>query len=359
MRGILFEPADAKDPAYRATACTQGIDLPGEAASFRRDSLLVKWLRVNGTYLPVPDSHGLCDELPEADRYQLKSLRIAGCLPLVYDRDLIAWLAIVEAGSTASENLANRMAPETPRWAARLHDAREAWRERMRTEAVARSQRLSVAGQMAASIAHEIRNPLAAIRSAVQNIRDDDAPRGEHQRLLTAALGEVDRVNDTLTDLLALGRPHPSQHETCDLQAVSNQAATFCRSYADQRGVTIECLGVPAIVDGDPFELRQVLVNLILNACQASKHGDRIRIETSMENAGAETSQATVRVTDSGTGIPEHEAPRVFDAFYTTKADGGGLGLAICREIIGRHHGQIGLTSDVGKGTVVVIHFPR
>lgn len=355
-RAILFELPDSTR-AYRATTWTSGVELPEEPISFRQGSLLIRWLRANNRYLPVPDDHGVYDDLSVEERQQLSQLGIAGCLPFVHDHSLIAWLALAGGISSSFETFVQHLIPQTSTWAARLHDARVAWAERVKIDSVARSNRLTIAGQLAAGIAHEIRNPLAAARSAVQSILDGDAPPSEHRRILLAVLDEVDRMNRTLTRMLTLGREYPSQQARCDLHAISEEAGTFCQPYAQDRDVTIRVSGTPTLVEGDPFELRQVLVNVIMNACQASERGRLVEIDTQLQTIDAPL-RAMVRVKDQGSGITSHELLRAFEPFYTTKADGGGLGLSICKSIVERHGGQIELISRVGAGTVVIIQLP-
>jgi signal transduction histidine kinase len=218
---------------------------------------------------------------------------------------------------------------------------------------------LSITGQLAASIAHEVRNPLAAIRSTVQMIRDEDAAPNEHGRLLNTVIDEVDRVNDVLSHMLVLGRPHTTRQESCNVAEIADSASDFCSPYAKRRGQQIVRTGTETLwVQGDPHELRQVLVNVLLNACQASGSQAIVLVETVCELSGSEGPWAIVRVSDRGTGIPARDLPRVFEAFFSTKTDGGGLGLSLCREIVLRHNGKIEIDSTPDVGTTVTVYLP-
>lgn len=354
-RLLLLEPPDLLTRRYDVTATSNG---PVSELSFSEENALVRWLRVNNEYLPIPDQAGVFDDLPLGEQQDLMSLGIAGCVPLVHDRRLVGWIAVVGGGGSAVEDSVRPLAAQLPAWAARLYRAQVQRHHERRSKSLARSNRLSLAGQMAATIAHEIRNPLAAIRSTVQMLREDAVPEPARPQLMSTVLSEVDRVNRTLVEMLALGRRRTTTFETCDLDLVVDQAIAFCQGYAQRNRLSIERVGQTRPIQGDAFELQQVVVNLLLNACQASPSGAAVRVETGICPDEAERLGVFLRVKDHGTGIAPHDVAHVFEPFFTTKVDGGGLGLAICRDTILRHSGKIELTSMHGAGTTVHVYLP-
>ena len=356
---ILLEPLDLSSRAYCVTQASGGTFDASDGLAFSQESALVRWLRVNNEYLPVPDRDGVFAELSPRDQQQLARWGVGGCVPLVHDWRLVGWIAMVGTDAIALEVAARPLVARLPGLAGRLNDAQVQWHEARRSESVAQSNRLSLAGQLAASVAHEIRNPLAAIRSTVQMLRDDDVPEVARLPLMSAVLSEVDRVNRTLVEMLALGRRRATTLELCDLDVVVDQAIAFCHGYAQRSQLSINRSGQTRTIEGDAFELRQVIVNLLLNACQASPSGGAVRIETGLHPIDAERSDVFLRVEDQGAGIAPQNLAHVFEPFFTTKVDGGGLGLAICRDTILRHGGKIELASNPGAGTTVTVYLPR
>jgi signal transduction histidine kinase len=364
VRGALFELAEIRDrPSFRPVLLSPGLGQPVGASEIAGDGLLPRWLRVNDAVLPIPDSIGIYDELSDAEQRTLRALGTKVCLPLVHDGELTAWIAL--AGEDCEDEVgveahAYRAMTHAHAWASRLHQAKSAWRATLKAESVSRVNRLSVTGALAASIAHEVRSPLAAVRSIVQMIRDKDAPAVDHDRLLTTVIDEVDRISEVLSRMLTLGQPHTTRQEPCDFTFITDAATDFCRAYAKRQGQRLVRSGTDRLdVVGDPHELHQVLVNVLLNACQASEAGTAILIETSRQPDEPGQSWAAARITDRGVGIPADDLPKVFDAFFSTKPGGGGLGLAICREVVERHGGRVFLTSREGHGTAVTIQLPQ
>ena len=208
-RGVLLEP----EPASRVYEVTMA-SLPGVLSygpfAFAANSRLVRWLRVNGECLSIPDAVGVFDDLSEHEQNLLRQSAVRACIPLVHERRLVGFVAM-SGFDVRGYELA--VQPQLNDLARRLRDARVQWDEARQSESIARSNRLSVAGQLAASIAHEIRNPLAAIRSTVQMLRDDDVPAPSRPQLLSTVMDEVDRVNRTpqptggLHALRRIGRP--------------------------------------------------------------------------------------------------------------------------------------------------------
>jgi len=217
-----------------------------------------------------------------------------------------------------------------------------------------RAERLATVGQLAAGIAHEIRNPLASISGSIELLRQ--APATEDDRTLMAIVHrEVQRLNELIGDLLDYANPRPSQPVEFDLGVLVRETLQVARGGPAFAGIeTTADIDEPLAVQADPAKLRQVVWNLLRNAADAAAAGGKhVRVEA---RRGAD--QATVTVEDDGPGIAPDRMSRIFDPFFTTKRKGTGLGLATCHAIVAEHGGQIDLASEVGKGTKMVVRLP-
>jgi two-component system sensor histidine kinase PilS (NtrC family) len=220
-----------------------------------------------------------------------------------------------------------------------------------------RAERLATVGQLAAGIAHEIRNPLASISGSIELLRQAQLASDEDRTLMAIVQREIQRLNELVGDLLDYANPRPSQPVEFDLGVLVRETLQVSR--ADPALAEVE-LAVVAdeelVVHADPSKLRQVVWNLVRNAADAAAAGGKhVRVEA---RRGAEPAQATITVEDDGPGIPPDRLARIFDPFYTTKQKGTGLGLATCHAVVAEHGGRIDLESEVGKGTKVVVRLP-
>ena len=229
--------------------------------------------------------------------------------------------------------------------------------ERAAMEAkLTRAEHLAEIGQLAASLAHEIKNPLAGISGAIQIIGDALPASNPHRPIIRDILRQINRLDATVKDLLLYARPTPpTLHRTRLDELVARVMTLLDREPAVQR-VRVERDGsVPAsFIHADEGQLEQVLVNLILNAAHASPDAAPVRIHVTQREATTELS-----VSDVGSGMPPEVRERALEPFFTTKAQGTGLGLTICRHIVEAHDGRIRIDSHVGKGTTVTIELPR
>ncbi len=216
-------------------------------------------------------------------------------------------------------------------------------------ESVQRSKRLADLGQVAAGLAHELRNPLASISGCVELLRGASGLSDEDKRVLGIVLRETGRLDALLTRFLEFTRPAPPQRRRVDLSAVAGETLdVFARDPA-ANGVEIERSLALAPVACDPDQLRQVLWNLLANAAQAMREsgkGRRIRVACEPLAAGG----ASVTVEDEGPGIPADAAARIFTPFFTTKANGTGLGLAVVQRIADAHGGSVSVETPPGGG---------
>ena len=242
--------------------------------------------------------------------------------------------------------------------------AAQAELERYHQEQLARADRLATIGEMAAAIAHEIRNPLTGISGALSVLSRDfpaDDPRREvvrQTRLL------IERLNNTVEDILHYSRPSSPQFQTVKLDDIVDRSLSLAEGEVRKAG--IQFIREPASANGaasamvsaDPHQIQQVLLNLILNAIQASTAGGQIAVRTRVSADDAEPARAAVEIEDHGKGMTPEEAAQAFQPFFSTKAQGTGLGLPIARQIVEQHHGRISLRSTPGTGTCVQVQLP-
>jgi len=228
---------------------------------------------------------------------------------------------------------------------------REAVQERL-----SRVEHLAEVGQLAASLAHELKNPLAGIGGAIQVIRDGLKAEHPQRPVLDEVLRQVDRLDRTVKDLLSYARPQPARFCRVDLNRVIERVVLLLESELTVHNQRLEheTAGEALVLEADEHQLEQLLVNLTLNAAHASSAGDPIRIRATADGQGVR-----LEVQDQGRGMDEATVRRAFEPFFTTKARGTGLGLAICQRIVETHRGSIALRSVVGKGTTVEVLLPR
>lgn len=235
------------------------------------------------------------------------------------------------------------------------------WRARDRSAALerelARSERLSALGQMAAGLAHEIKNPLGSIQGAAE-ILGDAAPAGSKERDLFDVLHkESRRLSAVVDDFLGFARPRPPQFAPLDIAAAIERASAQIALDTSARHIDIvrEIAADLPRVSADAEQIHQVLLNLLLNAVSASRDGDRVVIAA---RRGESERAVMLSVRDHGVGIAPDVLPRVFDPFFTTKENGTGLGLSISHTIVRDHQGSIDIESVVGEGTTVTVALP-
>ena len=231
--------------------------------------------------------------------------------------------------------------------------------EQLHFQQLERADRLASIGEMAAGNAHEIKNPLAGISAAVTIIKDDLTGDDPRMGILEEVLQQVQRLDKTVNDLLFFGKPSLPELACIDINQIISSTCNFAsqhRSVANIEKKLNLSPGLPPVY-ADAKQMQQVFLNLILNAFQAMPGGGRLTISTGMtQRAGRE--HVRIDVADSGPGIPPQILEKIFTPFFTTKAQGTGLGLPICCKLIKLHDGDIRVTSDDSQGTVFTIELP-
>jgi signal transduction histidine kinase len=231
--------------------------------------------------------------------------------------------------------------------------------QRLRTaqEELVSTAKLAFAGELAAGVAHEVRTPLAVMRSSAQMLLDSPSPRSASDaELLATLVSEVDRIEHVVSGLVELAKPGPQRLEATRLEDLLSRTATFLGRQAHGQGVEIETDFAPDAKPAlcDPEQVYQVMLNLVVNALQALEGGGCIVLRTCRD--GGEMTGFEVQ--DDGPGIPDDLRQRIFDPFVTGRVGGTGLGLALVRRVVESHHGAIETESRSGKGTTFRVHLP-
>ncbi|HZH82985.1 MAG TPA: ATP-binding protein [Phototrophicaceae bacterium] len=225
-------------------------------------------------------------------------------------------------------------------------------------EEIHRNERLSELGSLAATVAHEIRNPLNSISMGMQRLKAEFTPvqdAGEYSHFLTLMQNEVERLNRTVEQFLSLARPVQLSPEPIAVEEFIREVTTLLDAEARAANIRIDLDAGPNLpaVRGDRNHLKQLLLNLILNGIQAMPAGGRMSIRADRVKNRLELS-----VTDRGIGIKPDQLGKIFDPYFTTKANGSGLGLAIARRIAEAHGGKIDVQSEPGQGACFRVSLP-
>lgn len=230
-----------------------------------------------------------------------------------------------------------------------------------------RTDRLATLGELAAGAAHEIRNPLTAIRSTIQYLSKDFKDDPVKSEMVNELISEVERINKIVQGLLSFSRPSPLNTSETDIEQLINQTLLLARSTLSKQEVDIqfEYFEENTIIKGDQEQLKQVFLNIILNAVEAMSQNPpdkpRTLIISIEKGVAIDTNNRYLIVSfeDSGKGIEEKDVENVFNPFFTTKEEGTGLGLAISYGVINQHGGDIEIESFPGKGTSFIVKLPQ
>ena len=220
-------------------------------------------------------------------------------------------------------------------------------------------QRLAAVGEMAAGIAHEIRNPLASMSGSIQVLRQELPLSDEQAQLMDIVLRESERLNDTIKSFLAYARPQRFALAKLDIRRVVQDAALLLRNSSEVQAhhtIAVDVPADPVWCEADENQIRQVIWNLATNGLRAMAQGGRLLLTAAAANDDSGATLLTVE--DQGRGIPQEDLDVIFQPFHSSFEKGTGLGLAIVHRIVTDHNGTINVSSRVGAGTVVAVRLP-
>ena len=265
----------------------------------------------------------------------------------------LAEAADAVSGGDLERSVDARGGDEVGRVARAFNQMTEGLRSSLRE--LADSRALAAVGEFAAQLAHEVRNPLSAVRMDLQMV-EEGLPEGSRLReIQERVLSEVERLDVTVSGALRTARSGRTPRQVIDLRDPLLAAVAAAGTTGGPRNVEVVCEagGVDAPVTGDAAALEQVFLNLLLNALEASDDGGRVRVSLSSTD-----SEVEVEVRDRGSGIAEEDIASVYEPLYSTRPDGSGLGLTIARRLVIAHGGHLEIESEVDRGTVVRVRLP-
>ena len=243
------------------------------------------------------------------------------------------------------------------------------WREfcdhcqRVHDTEMVQAEHLATMGELAAGVAHEIRNPLAGIAGAIEIISKDFPKDHPDREILDDLRQEVRRIEKVLNDLLTYARPKAPQYGMADLKDTVAHTLQFARQQIGSKNVEFS-IQIPSPLPRfrmDPEQLHQVLLNLVLNGIQAMDQEGKITIQARVQPGSGSPNRPNyveISVSDTGGGISREQLEKIFRPFYTTKRGGTGLGLSLCRRIITQHGGTLTAESEINKGSRFIIRLP-
>ncbi len=292
--------------------------------------------------LSINQSHSrFVDNHPGLDR-----LGASCCVPLWQENELIGLLLVGEPASLLTAPKRTALPVLAAQIAIAVKNCQLIEEKLKLEQQLAERERLALLGQAAASIAHEVKNPLSSVKSIVQVMQEDDHLRSEYHRDLDLIIQEVDRLNRTVTQLLSFSRPSAASGEQVPLSRLIEQAVILLSPEAEKVGVRLDSdlKGDVTLPGSISTATAEILSNLVLNAIQASPAGGTVSVSTEIRQEGS-SQTLKIMVTDEGEGISPELRARIFDPFFTTKQRGTGLGLTIVERRLTEIGGSIEIES--------------
>ena len=344
---------------------------PSEKASitFQSKDKLIAWLGVNDKELIVSKDKGVIEYFSPEEREKIAQLNAELIYPLKVMNHIsgAVFLGRKINGAAFDKNEINLLSLIFNQAAFAIEHASLYDVQKDRILKMYRADRLATLGELAAGAAHEIRNPLTSIRSAIQYLSKDFTGDPAKSEMVNEIITEVERINKILQGLLSFARPSKLNVAEINLESLINQVLILINSSIQKQHIDVqfEYFTDNTTIQGDSEQLKQVFLNIFLNAIDAMSENPEdqprtliISIEKGMP-VDATKHILVINIEDSGKGIDAGNLENIFNPFFTTKEEGTGLGLAISYGIIKSHEGEIEVTSEVGKGSSVRIKLPH
>jgi|Deesub1362B_J571_1020462.scaffolds.fasta_scaffold00310_27 signal transduction histidine kinase len=228
--------------------------------------------------------------------------------------------------------------------------------EEMHFKEMQRAEHLATIGEMASGLAHEIKNPITGIKTALEIIAEEISEEDSHREIISEVLNQTERIETIIQDLLSYAKPKEPKFIRTDLSRCINQVINLAKTQIRRKEIEINFFPSKNITYAyiDPDQIQQVVLNLILNSIQAIETKGKIEIKIVEDK----NNRFKILVSDNGQGIKKENLSKIFKPFFTTKHRGTGLGLSICKRIIEKHQGTIEVKSEEGKGTTFTISLP-
>ena len=336
--------------------------------AFYSKDRLIHWLGVNDKELIVSENKEVIEYLTPDEREKLSQLKAELIYPLKVMNHISGTVFV---GRKTDETVFSKNEIELlslifnqAAFAIEHASLYEIQKDRIRK--MYRTDRLATLGELAAGAAHEIRNPLTAIRSSIQYLSKDFKDDTAKSEMINEIISEVERINKILQGLLSFARPTKLNMSEINIESLINQVLTLISSSIRKHNIDVEYeyFTENTNIQGDVEQLKQVFLNIFLNAIDAMTENEEerprsliISIEKGL-TTDAVKHFLVINIEDTGKGIDSKDIENIFNPFFTTKEEGTGLGLAISYGIINSHEGEIEVTSEVGKGSCVRIKLP-
>lgn len=364
VQGIFLFLPDENTEKYKM----QGLE-DKNVSYFMGRGKLMNWLAVNERPLVVSESSSLLSYFSEEERKLLSRLNAELVYPLNVMNRISGILVMGKKvnGKEFDKKELELLSLLFGQAAFAIEHASLYEIQRDRLKRMYRTDRLAVLGELAAGAAHEIKNPLTSIRSTIQYLSNDFDVESEKGQMMHELLNETERINKIVQGLLSFARPSELNSMEVNLEQLINQTLLLVNNTLKKQRIEVEFeyFTEQTTIMGDAEQLKQVCLNIILNAVEAMKENDESHPRTlyiSMEEGtliDVRSRYLLISFEDTGKGIDEEDIENVFNPFFTTKEEGTGLGLAICFGIINRHKGELEVRSILGKGTCFTIKLPQ
>ena len=332
-------------------------------------SRLISWLSVNEKHLIISRHPDIVSYFPPEEQEIIRQLGAELIFPLKIMNQIngTIFLGKKTDGAPFTEQELNLLSILINQATFAIEHASRYEQQTERLKKMYRTDRLATLGELAAGAAHEIRNPLTAIRSTIQYLSKDFSADPVKSEMVTELISEVERINKIVQGLLSFARPSDLNTSDINIEQLINQTLLLVTNTLRKQNVEVEFeyFTDNTTIQGDAEQLKQVFLNIILNAVEAMGKNPPERSRTliiSIEKGtpiNTHSRYLIISFEDSGKGIEQKNIENVFNPFFTTKEEGTGLGLAICYGIINRHEGEIEVKSVPDKGTCINIKLPQ